>query len=143
MGHSKSLIETAAEGMTDREQNVIIVSTWTVISSLGVGFVDDIFTVVAKNPCTPQGLDFTDLFPYGSGSASLANTTNRWTWINSATPGGILDTWMNHPLPNRLTLVGTAMRWDAIRFASIYSGPTTIGGVETLPISSRDHQDAP
>lgn len=143
LSHNKTLIESAAKEITRREQNEIIVPTWAVISSLGAAFVDDIFTVVAKNPCTPHGLDFTDLYPYSLGSPSLSNTANRWTWIDSATPGGILATWNAHPLADRLVLVATPMKLDSIRFASIYAPPTTIGGFETLPILSRDHQDVP
>lgn len=145
LDHDKALIDRAALKITDREQNHTIVPTWTTISGLGLGFVDEMFSVLGKNSCSPAGLNFTDLFDVAylprstppKPLGNLANAANRWTWINSGTPGGILDTWESEPLARKLSLSGDSMKSDAERF-SIFSGPSS-----PVPVLSWDDLDVP
>ena len=145
LDHDKALIDSAASEITDREQNHTIVPTWTTISGLGLGLVDDIFSVLGKNSCSPSGLDFTDLFDVAylprstppKPMGNLANAANRWTWIDSGTPGGILDTWETETLARKLSLSGDSLKSDAERF-SLFSGPSS-----PVPVLSWDHLDVP
>jgi hypothetical protein len=76
------------------------------ISSLGFGLVDNMFSILGKNSSTPAGLNFSDISPQiPVSTGSLANTANRWVWINPTTPNGILDTWNKKPLATRDMLV--------------------------------------
>lgn len=116
LNHDKPLLNGVAELIANREQNVTIVPTWSVVSSLGVlGVVDWVFDHMAKNSCYPLGGDFNDMFPSGN----LSDTFDRWDWIKSSTPNGILDTWNSMPEPDRETLVRKTLFADAYRFSLV------------------------
>jgi hypothetical protein len=136
LDHDKTIIDSAALEITDREQSHTIVPTWATISGLGLGFVDDMFSILGKNSCSPSGLDFPDLFPASTGN--LANTTDRWTWIQPGTPGGILDTWNTEVLSRKLSLTGDALKADAERFSTFSNLTGTV-----IPILSWDDEDIP
>jgi hypothetical protein len=114
----------------------------TTISSLGFGFVDNMFSILGKNSSTPAGLNFSDLFPQiPVSTGSLANTADRWTWIKPATPNGILDTWNKQPFGMRDTLVTRKLGDDARRFSIIsnFASPLPIA----IPVLVWDDEDVP
>jgi hypothetical protein len=122
-----------------------IVPTWTVISGLGLGLVDDMFSILGTNSCTPAGLDFTALFDVSTLPRStppkplgnLAVAADRWVWIQPGTAGGILDTWNTQPMARKLSLSGDSLKSDAMRF-STFSKVSTL-----IPILSWDDADIP
>jgi hypothetical protein len=140
LGRNKVLLDKVGADITDREQNVTIVPTWTTISGLGFGLVDNMFSILGKNSSTPAGLNFSDLFPQiPISTGSLANTADRWTWIKPATPNGILDTWNKQPFGIRDTLVSRKLGEDARRFSIIsnFANPLPI------PVLVWDNEDVP
>jgi hypothetical protein len=136
LDQDNSLIESAARRITDREQNVTIVPTWQVIDGLFFGMADYMFTILGTNSCTPSGIDFSDLYPLLSGN--LANTADRWNWIDPATSGGILQTWNSEPLVRKLTLARLPLNIDAERFSWLSSHITT-----AVPVLCWDDEDIP
>ena len=141
LSSDKLLLDSVAERITNREQNITIVPTWATISSLGVGgIVDWIFSYLSKNSCTPGGGDFRDMFPVGV----LSNTADRWMWIKSTTTNGILDTWNNLPEANRESLVVRTIEQDARRFSLIshFASPLPVP-VVPLPVWVWDNEDVP
>ena len=143
LNHDKSLMDNVASKITEREQNVTIVPTWTVISGLGIGLVDNLFSILGSNSCTPAGMNFSDLFPqFPTSTGNLANTANRWIWIKPTTINGILDTWNNQPTSTRDTLVRRTLEQDARRFSLIshfpHPPPTP---VVPLPVWVWDSED--
>lgn len=145
LNHDKDLLDDVSLRITRREQNVTIVPTWTVISGLFGGTADWMFSVLGKNSCTPAGIDFSDLFPQFPlpAAGSLANTADRWLWIQPATAGGILDTWNKLPTAARDALVRSNLELDARRFSRVhqiaYQFPTYL----YLPIWVWDNEDVP
>lgn len=143
-----TLLNSAAQKFADHEQNQVIVPTWTSISGMTSGpipvgsVLEMMFSVLGKNPCTPSGLDFIDLFPLtpppvSLPSGNLADATDRWTWIMASTPGGILDTWDLEPFSRKYSLTVVPLRDDAQRFSFFSTGgPAT-------PIQCWDHEDTP
>ena len=145
-----TLLNSAAQKFADHEQNQVIVPTWTSISGMTSGpipvgsVLEMIFSVLGKNPCTPSGLDFTDLFPLtppplSLPSGNLADAADRWTWIKASTPGGILDTWNSEPSSRKFSLTGVPLWQDAQRFSLFSTLGTTIGA--DIPILCWDHED--
>jgi alpha-tubulin suppressor-like RCC1 family protein len=143
-----TLLNSAAQEFADHEQNQVIVPTWNSISGMTSGpipvgsVLEMMFSALGKNPCTPSGLDFTDLFPLSAPplplpTGNLANATDRWTWIRASTPGGILDTWNSEPASRKFTLTGVPLRQDAQRFSFFSTGGPAV------PIQCWDHQDTP
>lgn len=149
LDHDWTLLNSAAQKFADHEQNRVIVPTWTSISGMTSGpipvgsVLEMMFSVLGKNPCTPSGLDFMDLFPLtpppvALPSGNLADATDRWTWIKASTPGGILDTWNSEPFARKSSLTDVPLRDDAQRF-SFFSA----GGGPATPIQCWDHEDTP
>ena len=144
LDHDKSFIVRAATQITDREQNHTIAPTWAVISTLGEGFADDMFSVLGKNSSSPQGLNFTDIFDLYTWARSsppkplgnLADAANRWEWIRPETSNGILDTWNSQPLSRKLSLSVDSLKNDSLRFSILSQFPL-------LPILSSDDEDVP
>jgi hypothetical protein len=150
LSRNRTKLDKVAENITDREQNVTIVPTWTTISSLGFGLVDNMFSILGKNSSTPAGLNFSDLFPQlPVSTGSLANTADRWTWIKPTTPNGILDTWNKQPIATRDMLVRRTLEQDARRFSLIsdFASPSLIplGPIPAipLPVWVWDNEDVP
>ena len=150
LSRNKILLDYAAERITRREQNVTIVPTWTTISGLGLGLVDNMFSILGSNSCTPAGSNFSDLFPQiPFSTGGLANTVNRWTWIKPTTPNGILDTWNKQPTTNRDLLVRRTLEQDARRFSLIshFASPSPIPldpfPTIPLPVWVWDNEDMP
>lgn len=140
LNHDKVILDRSSLDITDREQNVTIVPTWGVISSLGVGIVDWIFSVRATNSCTPSGGDFRVMFP----GKQLSNTGDRWNWIKPTTLDGVMDAWNKHPEPDRETLVRRALEQDARRFSLISHFPHALPTpVVALPVWVWDDEDVP
>jgi hypothetical protein len=141
--HDAVLLNESAYDITDREQNITIVDTWTNISALGAGFVDDMFTVLAKNSMSPFGDDFRDLYP---ATKSLANTADRWDWIQPTTATGVLNTWNTAPIAAKHAFTYSYLVDDGKRFSSMkyvtlipgYPSPTLIP-----PILCNDDKDIP
>ena len=80
--------------MTNYEQNSIIQPTWDRLNT--IGFPDmtaKLFSILAKNPCWPEGDDFINLF---GGQGDLSNMLQRWEWI-AISNVGILATWNSQP----------------------------------------------
>jgi hypothetical protein len=120
------------------------------ISSLGFGLVDNMFSILGKNSSTPAGLNFSDIFPQiPVSTGSLANTANRWVWINPTNPNGILDTWNKQPLATRDMLVRRTLEQDARRFSLIsdFASPSSIPfdplPAIPLPVWVWDNEDVP
>ena len=150
LSSNKLLLDDVAFKITDREQNVTIVPTWTTISSLGYGLVDNIFSILGSNSCTPAGRNFSDLFPQiPVSTGSLSNTANRWTWIKPTTPNGILDTWNKQTTASRDTLVRRTLEQYARRFSLISyfpsPSPIPLGPLPSipLPVWVWDNEDVP
>jgi hypothetical protein len=114
--------------------------TMKVVSSRGFGLVDNMFSILGENSSTPAGLNFSDLFPQiPVSTGSLANTANRWVWINPTTPNGILDTWNKQPFGTRETLAGSKLGFDARRFSIISNFASPL----PLPVLVWDSEDVP
>jgi hypothetical protein len=142
LNHDKALLDGAAMRITEREQNVTIVPTWGVISGLFLGTTNWMFSVLGENSCTPSGLKFSDLFSqFPLPTGSLANTADRWIWIQPTTPDGILDTWNKHPTATRDTLVGATLEWDARRFSLISHYPVPLVISPVFPVWVWDNED--
>ena len=143
MRHNTALLDRSALDITDREQNVTIVDTWTHISALGFGLVDDMFSIFAKNSMSPLGGNFRAMFPLGN----LATTADRWDWIKPTTTSGVLDTWNTAPIANKQSYTYSHMTIDAKRFTNLNvmvggpGGPP--GTIYTFPILCNDDQDVP
>jgi hypothetical protein len=141
--HDTTLLNNSALNITDREQNVTIVDTWTHISALGFGLVDDMFSIFAKNSMSPLGGNFRAMFPSGN----LASTADRWDWINPATTSGVLDTWNTSPIASKQSYTYSHLTIDAKRFTNLNvmvggpGGPP--GTIYTFPILCNDDQDVP
>lgn len=129
-------MQSAAHRITNLEQNVTIVPTWQVIDGLFLGLADYMFTILGKNSCTPSGLDFSDMYPLFSGS--LANRAHRWSWIDPATPGGVLQTWNLEPMVRKIALVRLPLNIDAERFSWLSRNLTT-----AVPVLCWDDEDIP
>jgi hypothetical protein len=96
-----SLLKAAAKEITRVEQNTIVVPTWIKIRQTFLTLGDDVFSALAENSATPNGVDFDDIFtvtadllppypilppltkPYGN----LSVTADRWTWITYPSEG--------------------------------------------------------
>ena len=126
----------------------MIVPTWTSISEMTAGPIpvgstlEMIFSVLGKNPWTPSGLDFTDLFPLSPPplplpTGNLADAADRWTWVRASTPEGSLDTWNSEPASRKFGLTLVPLRQDALRFSLFSTGGPAI------PIRCWDDQDTP
>jgi hypothetical protein len=150
LSRNRTKLDKAAEDITRREQNVTIVPTWTTISGLGFGLVDNMFSILGENSSTPAGLNFSDLFPQiPFATGNLANTVDRWIWIKPTTPNGILDTWNKQPLATRDMLVRRTLEQDARRFSLIsnFASPSSIPfdplPAIPLPVWVWDNEDVP
>lgn len=138
LANSKFLNESASVEIADREQNHVIVSAMTTLSTLGFGLVEDMFSLLGANPCSPSGADFSDIFPQiPLSTGSLTNTADRWTWIDPSTAGGIMDTWTKEPILRKLALVEAFQIDDATRFSIVHQLSPV------LPILVWDDEDIP
>ncbi len=131
---NSGLVARAANGMTDYEQNTIIIPTWVKLSSIGQpNMITDIMTLLAKNVMTPSGDSFLTAVPGGN----LANAADRWKWIDDGPAGsanGVIGAWRSAGTATQLNLVSKTLRDDANRF-DLTPPP--------LPVQVRDHLDTP
>ena len=118
-GDVRALASAALE-MTRHEQQEIIVPTWNNLRRITLenGDVTDIYTILAENVMKPNGDRFTVAVPTGN----LANTSDRWKWIEdtaSGSPNGIVGAWKAAGKAGQKAFVQRTLKIDSQRFTLV------------------------